>query len=120
MKYKYYNANSHNNKVEDCSIRAISLATNRSWDDTYKDLSEHARKKGMMMDNVKSIEDYLDERYPRVCHYSRTVSEFIDEYHIGVYVISMPGHLSCIIDGINYDTFDTTNRKMWCSWLVEK
>lgn len=118
--YKYYNANSHDRHVSDCSVRAISLATNRTWDDAYKELSEQARKRGMMMDNVKFIEDYLDERFDRVCNYSHTVGEFMEENPHGIYVISMPGHLTCVIDGVNYDIFDTRNRQMWCAWLIEK
>lgn len=30
--YKYYNANPLGRHVSDCSVRAISLATDRSWD----------------------------------------------------------------------------------------
>lgn len=118
--YKYYNANSHNKHVEDCSIRAISLATNKTWDETYKELSNEARKKGLMMDSVKFIEDYLDRRYYRVCHYSHTLKEFIKEHPTGIYIISMPNHLTCVIDGVNYDTFDTTNRTIWCSWIISE
>ena len=116
--YRYYNANSHNRFVNDCTIRAISTATNETWGNTYKELSDEARKRGMMMDSVEFIEEYLDERYERMCHYSKTVGEFIEEFPYGVYVISMPGHLSCVIDGINYDTFDTTSRRMWCCWKI--
>jgi len=118
--YRYYNANSHNKQVEDCTIRSIATATGESWDNTYQELSEYARKKGLMMDSVKSIESYLDERYPRVCNYSHTVAEFMEEYPYGVYVVSMPNHLTCIIDGVNYDTFDTTNQPMWCAWLISE
>lgn len=116
--YRFYNANTHDKFVNDCTIRAISTATNRSWGDTYAELSDEAQKRGMMMDNVDFIEDYLDDRYERTCHYAKTVGEFIEEYPVGVFIISMPGHLTCVIDGVNYDTFDTTERKMWCCWKV--
>jgi hypothetical protein len=33
--FKYYNANPLGRHVSDCSVRAISLATGRSWDETY-------------------------------------------------------------------------------------
>lgn len=117
--FRYYNANSHNRNVKDCAIRSISLATGKSWDYTYKELSEAARKKGMMMDNVKFLEDYLDDRYDRLCFYSHTIREFIEENPYGTYIISMPGHLTCVIDGINYDTFSTLDRTMWCAWVVK-
>lgn len=33
--YKYYNPNPYGKSVGDCVVRAISKATNQSWDDTY-------------------------------------------------------------------------------------
>jgi len=33
--FKYYNANPFGRLVNDCTVRAISLATNQSWDKTY-------------------------------------------------------------------------------------
>lgn len=117
--YRFYNANKYGNRINDCTIRAISLATHRSWDNTYKELSNEARKMGLMMDSIEFIENYLDKRYKRVCH-NITVEEFIDTHPYGTYIISMPGHLSCVINGVNYDTFNPKNRQMWCSWLVER
>ena len=43
--YKFLNVNQNNNFVNDCVIRAISVAENRSWGDTYDDLSRIAKKK---------------------------------------------------------------------------
>ena len=37
--YKYYNRNPRNRNIEDCVIRSLSLLTNRSWEDVYKELS---------------------------------------------------------------------------------
>ena len=37
--YKYYNANALGNYVNDCTIRAISVAENKSWGETYDELS---------------------------------------------------------------------------------
>ena len=117
--FKYYNANPLRNNVSDCTTRAISLAEGESWDYTYKKLSRLARRKGQMMDNVIFIEDYLDEYYPRQCHYSKTIGEFAKEYPVGTYLCTMPGHITCIIDGCIYDTFNPSNRVMRCAWQVE-
>lgn len=116
--YRFYNANSHGNKINDCTIRAISLATHKSWSNTYKELANEARKMGLMMDSIEFIEHYLDKRYKRKCHSGLTVGEFIKKYSKGTYIISMPGHLSCVINGVNYDTFNPKDRIMWCAWEV--
>ena len=33
--FKYYNANPFGRRINDCTVRAISLATNRTWNETY-------------------------------------------------------------------------------------
>ena len=116
--WKYYNANKLGNNVSDCVVRAISLAEGESWSDTYKKISVLAEEKGTLLDDVDFVENYLDERYPRQCHYSKLVGEFVNEFPKGVYLCTMQGHITCIIDGIIYDTFDPSKRRMWCSWKI--
>ena len=116
--YRYYNANPMLNNIEDCSIRALSVAENISWDEAYRILSDYARKRGLMLSSVMSIEQFLDDNYNRVCNYDMTVQDFIEENPYGTYLITMPGHITVVKDGINYDTFSTLKRKMWCAWEV--
>ena len=93
--WKYYNANPHGNNVSDCVVRAISVAENKSWDKTYEKLSDIAQKEGILLDDVKFVEKYLDQRYKRMCHYSKTVGEFLQEYSKGIYLITMPRSHNC-------------------------
>lgn len=116
--YRHYNANPLNNNTADCTVRAISTAEENTWDETYRKLSRLAQRQGVIFDDIKFIEDYLDKRYPRQCHYSMTVGEFIEEYPRGTYLVTMQGHITCIKDGILIDTFDCRDRKMWCCWKV--
>ena len=118
MSYRFYNANARGNFVNDCTIRAISLAEGKSWDETYKELSEIAQINGIILDDVNFIEPLLDSRYKRACFKSKSVGEFAEEHPRGVYLITMQGHITCCIDGTIYDTFDCRNRKMWCAWRV--
>ena len=80
---------------------------------------------GKLYQNAKMIgipefvENYLDQRYECTCHYSKTVGEFIEEYPIGTYLITMPNHITVVKNGVIYDTFDSSNRNMWCCWRVE-
>ena len=119
MPYKFHNANAKGNFVNDCVIRAISVAEGKSWDETYEELSDLAQYEGILLDDVTFVEDYLDDRYDRQCHYSKTVGEFLDEFPIGIYLITMQGHITVVVDGDLYDTFDCRNRRMWCSWRVD-
>lgn len=118
--FEYYNANPLKNNVSDCTVRAISKAEGKTWDKTFKELSFLAQKEGILIDDVDFIEKYLDKRYKRQCHYSKTVGEFLEEHNKGTFLITMQGHITVIINGVLYDTFDCRNRRMWCAWFVKK
>ena len=118
--YRYYNANVNNNFVNDCVIRAISTAEDKSWSETYDDLSRIAKKNGILLDDVNFVDPLLDYRYDRVEVYpNETVGDFVDRHCEGTYLITMPNHITTSIDGIVYDTFDCRNRPLWNAWKVE-
>ena len=118
MSYKFYNANARGMFVNDCTIRAISVAEGKTWDETYEELSILARKKGLLFSNVKFVEDYLDKKYKRVCFKSQTVDEFVKQHPKGIYLITMFGHITCSYYGTIIDTFDCRKRMMKCAWKV--
>ena len=47
--YKFYNANSRGNFVNDCVIRAISTAEKKTWDETYEELSDIAQTRAFCL-----------------------------------------------------------------------
>ena len=117
--FTYYNANALGKFVNDCVVRAISVAEHKSWDQVYDELSDIAQSQGILLDDVNFVEGYLDKRYPRVCHYSKTIGEFMEEYPVGTYLITMNGHITCCVDGNIIDTFDCRDRVMRCCWKVK-
>lgn len=118
MSYKFYNANALGKFHNDCTVRAISLAEGKTWDETYKELSIIAQRNGIILDDVNFIEPLLDSRYDRVDFNEKYVGEFAREHPKGVYLITMNGHITCCIDGVIYDTFDCRDRIMWSAWEV--
>ena len=118
--YKYHNQNPLGRNTADCVIRSISIAEGKTWDETYEELSHIAKHEGILLDDVNFVERYLDKRYKRACHYSKTVGEFMEEHKKGIYLVTMPSHITCIVDGVLYDTFDCRDRRMWCAWNVKK
>lgn len=117
--YEYYNANPKNRHIEDCVIRAMSVLTNRTWQSVFEELSYLASRDGYMFDDVEFVEDYLDDRYLRECHYSKTIGEFAREYPIGRYAITTNGHITALINGKLIDTFNPSDRVMRCAWRIE-
>ena len=117
--FRYYNANPYGNNISDCVIRSISVLTNRNWHDVYDELSDLAGDVGLLFSNVNFVEDYLDKRYPRECHYSKTVGEFAKEYPYGKYAITMENHITSLVNGDIIDTFDPSNKVMRCCWKID-
>lgn len=117
--YKYYNANAKKQVVNDCVVRAISVAEHLSWDEAYQKLSKLAQREGTLLDDMQFVEKYLDKKYNRVCYNSKTLGRFMTEHSKGRYLVTMPGHITVIIDGVLYDTFDCRKRKIWCAWKVK-
>ena len=120
----YYNNNPFGRHVNDCSVRAIALATERSWDETYRELSNFARKEGITFSEVEFINDYLAQRYPRYCQDERhkvvTLKDFTDLQLPGRWLVTMSGHITAVINGDCYDTFDPSNRYIWCAYCVKE
>lgn len=102
MSYKYYNANSHKRNIDDCFIRSMSVLTGKKWLDVYKEVSNLAGRQGRLFSDVEFVENYLDDRYDRECHFSMTVGEFAYEHPYNKYAVTMDGHITAVINRRNY------------------
>lgn len=119
--YKFLNVNKNNNFVNDCVIRAISVAEDKSWGETYDDLSRIAKKNGILLDDVNFVEPLLDYRYDRIHTYADdTVQDILLDCPIGTYLVTMPGHITVIRNGTVYDTFDCRDRLVKNVWVVNR
>ncbi len=120
--YKFYNANPRGRHVNDCTVRAISLATGQSWDEAYRELSHFAQLLCIMPDDVTYIDEYLDINFKKIysCRNNNkiTVGEFVKHNPFGIFLITMNGHITCAIDGLIYDTFDPSDRFIWGVYKV--
>lgn len=120
--YVYFNNNPWKRSVNDCVIRAISLAENKSWDKVYDELSILAKDEAILLDDITFVDNYLDKKYKRICYKCKgeriTIKEFIKENRRGTYLITMQGHITCVINGILFDTWNCSNKRIWSVWRV--
>lgn len=98
MAFIYYNRNIAGNDTGDCVIRAISIALNQSWSDTYWDLCHQGFMMGDWGDNNKVWDSYLRSRgfkrrvIPNTCPDCYTVNDFCIDHPYGLYVLSTGNH----------------------------
>ncbi len=117
--YRYANKNARGKFENDCTVRAISMATDKSWDDVYEMMSDIAQYEGTMMDDRDFINKYLSKKYKKVPYLPFTVGEVSNEYPDNILLITMNGHITCSKYGIIYDTFDCRSRMAEEAWIVK-
>lgn len=50
--------------------------------------------------------------------YANSIDDVNREHPYGKFAVTMDGHITAIIDGIIYDTFDPSDRVMRCAWKI--
>lgn len=113
MGYVRVNTNPINNLVGDCVIRAISVLTDESWDETYLGISAQ----GFTMKDMPSSNavwgEYLKRKgfrrsiLPDTCPSCYTVEQFCRDYPYGKYLLATGTHVVAVIDGNYIDTWDS-------------
>jgi hypothetical protein len=123
--YKFYNENPLNKYTDDCVIRAISCATDKSWDFVYDYLSDIAQYEGTLFDKRDFVRNYLDRTYQRLKNIKGTVGYVSSMFPNNTLLITMPGHITCSKPDKNtgiptiYDTFDPRDREVESVWIVK-
>ena len=115
MRYINYNPNPMGLSVGDCTIRAISKVTNKSWKSTYLNLVLQGYKMYDMPSANRVWGEYLREIgyvrriIPDTCPNCYTVRDFCMEHPIGRYILGTGEHVVAVVDGYYYDSWDSGN-----------
>ena len=110
-----YNVNPISNRVEDCAIRAISVALNISWDDAFDLIAHNAKQMGSVMHSNVVFGSVLRQHgftrriIPDTCPDCYTIKDFCIDHPKGTYVVGTGSHVVAVIDGNYIDTWDSGN-----------
>lgn len=125
-RFKFYNANPVNNLVIDCTIRAISLLTDKTWTETHKAICEESRRQyNMPSSNVvwatylKKL-GYVKHTLPNTCPECYSVKDFCYDHPVGKFLLALDGHVVTVVDGYYYDTWDSGNETPLFYWRKEQ
>ena len=113
--WKCVNLNPRGKSVGDCTVRAIAIATGSAWVDTYLDLC----LMGMVMADMPSAnsvttaylrnKDFHRRTIPDDCPDCYTIADFCKDHPKGTYIIGTGSHLTTVIDGNLWDSWDSSN-----------
>lgn len=107
------NPNPNGMYVEDCVVRAISIVTDRSWDDIYV----HLCLQGFIMKNMPSVNKvwgtylssigFVRDQLPTKCPDCYTVRDFCFEHRYGIYILATGSHVVAVVNGNYCDAWDS-------------
>lgn len=123
--YIHANPNPNGAYVEDCVIRAIAIATNRSWDETAIYLFLQA----FIMKNMPSVNKvwgalltsigFRQYALPNTCPDCYTIRDFCIDNPDGIFILATGSHVVAVIDGDYYDAWDSGDELPTSVWRRE-
>ena len=109
----YANPNPVRDDEPDCVVRALSIATGKSWYETHRELCEMSREMGTMP-SVNWLwglwlkrRGFREFHLPESCPECVTVMEFCRRFPAGTYVIGTGSHAVAVVDGDYLDAWDS-------------
>lgn len=120
-KFIYLNVSPNGERKNDCVTRAIKLASGLDYSVVRKCLFHTARLLGCEKLCWTCYSFFLTQvlGYRQVNCDGMSVGEFADLHPEGTYLIRIDQHLTTVINGHSYDTFDCRHRKCVVAWKVQ-
>ena len=112
--WKYFNPNPCGRNVGDCSVRAIAKALEISWETAFVALCYNAMQmcdmpsSDSVWGSVLRQSGFVRKAIPNTCPDCYTAEDFCAEHPRGVFVLGFGGHVATVIDGILFDSWDSS------------
>lgn len=110
-----YNPNPTGRSVEDCSVRALTIALDTDWETAYELMSDNGLAMGDMphADSVWGAvlrqNGYYRKTIPNTCPDCYTIGDFASDNPRGTYVLGTGRHVVAVKDGDIYDAWNSSN-----------
>ena len=112
--WERYNPNPAGRSVGDCSVRAIAKALDTDWETAYAKIAAAGFQMCDMPSSdsvwgaVLRINSFKRETIPNTCPDCFTAEDFCRENPEGVFVLGFGGHVATAVDGVLYDSWDSS------------
>ena len=123
--YIHVNPNPNGVYVEDCVVRAICIATDRSWDDVYLNIC----MQGFLMKDMPSVNNvwgtylksigFVPYALPTNCPDCYTIRDFCAQNRSGIFILATGSHVVAVIDGNYCDAWDSGDEMPISVWRRE-
>lgn len=112
--WRKFNNNPTERTVGDCSVRAVSVALGIDWESAFDLITDAARAMGDMPSSdsvwgaVLRQNGFYRASIPNSCPDCYTAEDFAYDHPKGIYVLGFGGHVATIVNGILYDSWDSS------------
>lgn len=116
MEYIYNDPNPLNKNIGDCTVRAIAIAENITWDKAFMELCVYAFSMADMPSSNNVWGTYLIEHgykyhvIPNSFSTRYSIVDFCCDNPIGTYILGTGTHVVCVKDGNYIDSWDSGNK----------
>lgn len=112
--YRRFANNPYGKSVGDCAVRAVSAALDIDWYDAFDILTREARNvcdmpsADAVWGAVLRRNGFIRSVMPNSCPTYYCAADFCNDHPIGTYVLAFGGHVATVIDGILFDSWDSS------------
>lgn len=124
-RWSWYNPSPTGRNVGDCAVRAVAKALGTDWETAFALIANNAFQMGDMPSSnsvwgsVLRQNGFMRTGLPQTCPDCYTAEEFAAEHPKGIYVLGFGNHVATIIDGIIYDSWDSSKEIPQYYWHKE-
>lgn len=112
--WKKFNNNPAGRSVGDCAVRAVSVALGKTWEEAYAMIAVNGFSMGDMPSSnsvwgaVLRQNGFYRSAIDYDCVDCYTAEDFCADHPKGTYVLGFGNHVATVIDGVLYDSWDSS------------
>ena len=121
--WQKYQPNPTGRNVGDCAVRAVAKALDTDWETAYALIA----KAGYLMGDMPSSDSvwgavlrqngFYRKVVPNSCPDCYTAEDFCSDNPEGVFVLGFGGHTATVVNGILYDSWDSSHEIPMYYWF---
>jgi len=113
-RWSWYNPSPTGRNVGDCAVRAVAKALGTDWETAFAMIANNAFQMGDMPSSnsvwgsVLRQNGFMRTGLPQTCPDCYTAEQFAADHPKGIYVLGFGNHVATVVDGIIYDSWDSS------------
>lgn len=113
--WEKFNNNPAGRSVGDCAVRAVAKALSLTWEEAYALIAANGFAMGDMPSSnsvwgaVLRQNGFYRAAIESECPDCYTAEDFAQDHPNGVFVLGFGNHVATVVDGVLYDSWDSSN-----------